>query len=75
MYFPFLTLYGWGKRSAVQPQAIYCESSAFTVKIKLSASTSPLAGQPVLMHKNTHASSSFISGGAVCGMGIYSEFP
>jgi len=49
---------------------VYCESSAFTVKIKLSASASPLAGQPPLMHKNTHASSAFIYGGAGRGMNI-----
>ena len=34
---------------------VYCESSAFTVKIITNASTSPLAGQPVLMHINSHA--------------------
>ncbi len=34
---------------------IYCESSAFTVIFQTNASTSPLAGQPVLMHINSHA--------------------
>ena len=33
----------------------YCECSAFTVIFQTNAGTSPLAGQPVLMHKNSHA--------------------
>lgn len=32
-------------------EAFYCESYAFTVKIYISACTSPLTGQPAQMHK------------------------
>ena len=43
----------------------YCEGSAFTVKFETNASISPLAGQPMLMHKNTHAPKSFMNRGAL----------
>ena len=47
----------------------YCESSAFTVKFQINASTSPLAGQPVLMHKKPHALTAFMVCGAIVSHG------
>ena len=45
-----------------QPQTIY---SAFTVKFLANASISTLTGQPMLMHKNSHATNAFINGDAL----------
>ena len=45
-------------------------------KVQTNARISPLAGQPMPMHLNTHALKSFMNGGAMQKrMGIYSEVP
>ena len=76
MYFPHLELRGWSKRSGIPPKTIYYESSAFIVKFLINASISPLAGQPMPMHINTHAPKPFMNGGALRKrMGISSELP
>ncbi|MDY3224660.1 MAG: hypothetical protein SOW84_02125 [Candidatus Faecousia sp.] len=54
----------------------YCECSAFTVIFQTNAGTSPLAGQPVLMHINTHAPWPFLCRAAPPKrMGIQDKMP
>ncbi|MGN0998630.1 MAG: hypothetical protein ACI4PO_03660 [Faecousia sp.] len=76
MYFPLFKLHRCANRFAAQPQTIYCESVAFTVKMDSNASGSPLAGQPPLMQNKYPCANVFHDlRRTEKRMGIYSEFP